>query len=246
LSKKELNIIIFENHKKNDMTDNFETISFGGESPDNYEQKCLCVLVLDVSGSMAGNPIDQLNQGLKNFQKELQNDFVAAQRIEVAIVTFGSTVDNVVQPTLSADFEMPELKTSGTTKLVDGVRMAINIAEERKKWYRATGQTYYRPWIMLITDGEPDSDQDVNGLSIEIKNKVDNKGFSFYAVGTEGYNYQKLSQICHPSTPPMELKGLAYNELFKWLSASISLVSTSAEGEQIQLPPTGGWAQIQV
>jgi len=228
------------------MSDNFESFSFGGESPDNYEQKCLCVLVLDVSGSMAGSPIDQLNQGLKDFQRELQNDFVAAQRIEVAIVTFGSTVDTVVQPKLSADFEMPTLKTSGSTKLVDGVRMAINVAEERKNWYKATGQTYYRPWVMLITDGEPDSDQDIVGLSSEIRNKVDNKGFSFYAVGVERYNHSKLAQICHPSTLPLPLKGLAFNELFKWLSASISLVSKSVEGQQVQLPPAGGWAQIQV
>jgi len=228
------------------MIDNFETFTFGGESPENYEQKCLCVLVLDVSGSMAGNTIDQLNQDLKDFQKELQNDFVAAQRIEVAIVTFGSTVDTVVQPKLSADFEMPTLKTSGSTKLVDGVRMGMNLVEERKNWYKSTGQTYYRPWIMLITDGEPDSDQDVIGLSNEIRQKVDNKGFSFYAVGVEGYNHLKLSQICHPTTPPLPLKGLAFNELFKWLSASISLVSKSVEGQQIQLPPAGGWAQIQV
>ena len=228
------------------MTDNIETSPFGGESPENYEQKCLCVLVLDVSGSMSGSPIDQLNQGLKDFQRELQNDFVAAQRIEVSIVTFGSTVDTLVLPKLSADFEMPILKTSGSTKLVDGVRMAINIAEQRKAWYKSTGQTYYRPWIMLITDGEPDSDQDVQGLSYELKNKIDNKGFSFYAVGVEGYNHSKLSQICHPSTPPLPLKGLAFSDLFKWLSASISMVSKSAEGQTIQLPPPGGWAQIQV
>lgn len=228
------------------MNDNFENFTFGGESPENYEQKCLCVLVLDVSGSMAGNPIDQLNKGLKDFQKELQNDFVAAQRIEVAIVTFNSAVATAVQPKLSADFEMPVLRASGSTKLVDGVRMGIDIVEERKNWYKSTGQTYYRPWIMLITDGEPDSDQDVAGISEEIRRKVDNKGFSFYAVGVEGYNHRKLSQICHHTTPPLPLKGLAFNELFKWLSASISLVSKSAEGQLLQLPPAGGWAQIQM
>lgn len=225
------------------MTENF---GFGVETPENYEQKCLCVLALDVSGSMAGNAIDQLNQGLLDFQKELQNDFTASQRIEVAIVTFGSTVDAIVKPTLSADFTMPKLTTSGTTKLVDGVRMAINIVEDRKKWYKSTGQAYYRPWIMLITDGEPDSDQDVNGLSNEIKTKVDDKGFLFYAVGVENYNHNKLSQICHPSTPPMPLNGLAFNDLFKWLSASIAMVSKSTEGQMLALPSPGSWTQIQI
>jgi uncharacterized protein YegL len=210
-------------------TADFEESSFGGESPENYEQKCLCVLVLDVSGSMAGNPIDQLNRGLKDFQAELQNDVVASQRIEVAIVTFGSTVDPIVPPKLSADFVMPTLSASGSTKLVDGVRTAIGIVEERKSWYKSTGQTYYRPWIMLITDGEPDSGQDVAGLASEVRSKVDKSGFMFYAVGVEGFNQEKLKQVCHPDTPPLPLKGLAFNVLFKWLSDSMGLVSKSAE-----------------
>ena len=45
------------------------TINFEGESPDNYEQKCLCLLVLDVSGSMSGDPINELNKGLQEFQE---------------------------------------------------------------------------------------------------------------------------------------------------------------------------------
>lgn len=228
------------------MTNNFEDFGFGGESPDNYEQKCLCVLVLDISGSMAGKPIEQLNQGLREFHQELQTDFVAAQRIEVAVVTFGSSVDTIVNPSLCTNFVMPTLQVSGSTRLVDGVRTAISLAEERKNWYKSTGQTYYRPWIMLITDGQPDPDQDVTGLSEEIRQKVDAKGFSFYAVGVEGYNHTKLTQICHPSTPPLPLKGLAFKELFKWLSASISMVSKSMEGQTLQLPPSGGWAQIEV
>jgi uncharacterized protein YegL len=224
---------------------NLELLSFGGESPENFEQKCLCVLALDVSGSMNGKPIEELNQGLQDFQRELQSDFVASQRIEVAIVTFNSTVQVVVPPTLSADFNMPTLTSSGTTKLVDGVRMAINMVEERKNWYKATGQTYFRPWILLITDGEPDSGQDMSGLAQEIKSKVDSKGFSFYAVGVEGYNHTKLAQICYPDAP-LKLKGLQFKELFKWLSASISLVSKSSEGQLIQLGPVNGWAQIEV
>lgn len=228
------------------MSENAEQYAFGGESPDNYEQKCLCVLVLDVSSSMHGKPIEELNQGLKNFQREVQDDFVAAQRIEVAIVAFGSRADLIQEPALTSNFEMPMLRTSGSTKLVDGVRLAINVAEERKAWYKETGQTYYRPWIMLISDGEPDKDQDVSGLAEEIETKVNNKGFLFYAVGVEGYNHEKLAQISHSNTPPLPLNGLAFTELFKWLSASIAMVSKSTEGQMLSLPSPAGWTQIEV
>lgn len=228
------------------MSENPEQYAFSGESPDNYEQKCLCVLVLDVSSSMNGKPMEELNQGLKDFQREVQEDFVAAQRIEVAVVTFGSRADLIQEPALTSNFEMPNLRTNGSTKLVDGVRLAINVAEERKEWYKSTGQTYYRPWIMLISDGKPDKDQDVTGLAEEIETKVNNKGFLFYAVGVEGYNHKKLAEISHSNTPPLPLKGLAFTELFKWLSASIAMVSKSSEGQMLSLPSPAGWAQIQV
>ena len=46
------------------------------EEPSNFEQKCLCVLVLDVSGSMSGSPINLLNEGLRRFQEELLQEIV--------------------------------------------------------------------------------------------------------------------------------------------------------------------------
>ena len=69
------------------------------EEPSNYEQKCLCVLVLDTSGSMSwpssNPPIDQLNAGLQRFQEELLKDKVTRDRLEVAIVTFDDEVNTV-------------------------------------------------------------------------------------------------------------------------------------------------------
>ena len=83
-------------------------------------------------------------------------------------------------------------------------------------------------------------------LNLEIETKVNNKGFLFYAVGVEGYNHEKLAEVSHSNTPPLPLKGLAFTELFKWLSASIAMVSKSAEGQMLSLPSPAGWAQIQV
>jgi len=43
--------------------------------------------VIDTSGSMSGDPINELNKGLQEFHQEIQNDDTTAQRLEVAIVT---------------------------------------------------------------------------------------------------------------------------------------------------------------
>lgn len=218
---------------------------FEGQSPENFEQKCLCVLVVDVSSSMAGNPINELNRGLQDFKRDIIEDYVATQRLEVGIVTFNSQVDIVQEPANIENFEMPRLQTSGSTKMVDGIRKAMQIIEERKKWYIQTGQNYFRPIIVLVTDGEPDSDQDIYSLSTEISNKLDSKSFVFYSVGVKGYNHEKLKLIC--SRPePLPLDGLKFSEFFRWLSNSIGIIAKSVEGQVLKLPSPGDWTQLEM
>jgi len=217
---------------------------FQGETPDNYEQKCLCTLVLDTSGSMAGSPITELNKGLNEFYKAVEEDLIASSRLEICIIGFGSQIKNIQQPSLISGFKMPELVVEGSTRLVDAVREAIKKTEERKQWYKETGQPYYRPLIVLITDGEPDAKQDINGLSVEIREAVNNKKFTFFGLGVQGYNHEKMEQICPPSAPPLPLSGYKFSEFFKWLSNSIGIITKSKEGESITLPPVSDWAQL--
>jgi uncharacterized protein YegL len=60
----------------------------------NPEQRTACVLLLDVSGSMSGQPIGELNAGLQTYKNALVGDALAAKRVEVAIVTFGGARPN--------------------------------------------------------------------------------------------------------------------------------------------------------
>lgn len=220
---------------------------FQGESPENYEQKCLCVLVLDVSGSMQGQAIDELNKGLQSFHKEVMLDFVASQRLEIAIVTFGSSVQCLQEPTLLAQAKIPTLHAGGTTKLVGGVQKAIEIIAQRKQWYKETGQNYYRPMIMLITDGEPDADQDLQGLVNEIGKGMASKKFSFFALGVKGFNYDKLAAICPTPTHPLVLDGYKFANFFKWLSNSIGIgiIKSAERGEKPKLLPPGDYGFLE-
>ena len=219
---------------------------FQGETPDNYEQKCLCMLVLDTSGSMAGYPIRQLNKGLQDFYKAVEEDMTAANRLEVSIITFSTAVQCIQEPSLIHNFDMPTLSAGGTTKLVDALRLSMESIETRKTWYKDTGQPYYRPLLILITDGEPDHDQDAKGVAQEIRAAIASKKFTFFGLGVKGYNHKKLAAICPPSTPPLPLAGHKFSEFFKWLSNSIGIITKSKEGENIDLPPVSGWTQMEI
>jgi uncharacterized protein YegL len=107
--------------------------------------------------------------------------------------------------------------------------------------YKAAGLQYYRPWVFLITDGEPtDTWQDA---AKRMQDEDATKGLVFFTVGVEEANMMKLAQVASPSRPPLKLKGLQFAELFLWLSQSQQRVSHSRVGDQLALPPIG-WAEV--
>lgn len=209
--------------------------NFSTESAENYEQKCLCVLVLDTSGSMSGKPISELNQGLIDFYEEIESDETTSQRLEIALISFNSTSQIVQEPALIENIAIPELKAMGCTAMVSALYDAIQLVEDRKSWYKSTGQKYYRPWIILMTDGEPTDDtNEVNNLSQKIKIDTENKRYAFLPIGVEGANMDVLKEL-QGTIPPMKLKGTRFSAFFKWLSASMGSVVKTEIGEKVDL-----------
>ena len=201
---------------------------FSGESPPNYEPKCLWVLVLDTSGSMKGS-IDEINVRLQDLKKAISDNDVAAERVEISIVEFNSKVKIKCAPKNIYDIDMPKLTVTGTTKLVDGVRRAIQVAETRKAWYKGTGQTFYRPFVILMTDGVPDGDQDIKGLKQEVDKGIDGKHFVFKAFGVRDADIDMLKKISHPNYEPIKLENCDFNLIFAWLSTSIDTLARSTD-----------------
>jgi uncharacterized protein YegL len=62
------------------------------EFANDREKRCPVILLVDTSGSMSGDPIEQLNRGLSFFKEDVLRDAQTSLSIEVAIVTFGGEV----------------------------------------------------------------------------------------------------------------------------------------------------------
>ena len=193
------------------------------EFADNPEPRCALVVLADVSGSMAGEKISVLNAGLETLAEELKKDSLASLRVEVAVVTFSNGA-SVVQDFVSArDFFAPTLRAASRTDMGAGINKGLDMIELRKQQYRKNGIDYYRPWLFLITDGEP-TDR-VEQASERLKQLHQSRGVSAFSVGVEPANMKKLREIS-PRAPLM-LKGLNFREMFLWLSTSLESVSRS-------------------
>lgn len=213
------------------------------EFAENPEPRCPCVLLLDTSGSMRGEPITALSQGLKALKDDLTKDPLAARRVELAVVTFDSEVKVLTDFVTVDQFNPPELAAQGQTFMGSAIHKALDLIQARKAKYRANGVAYYRPWVFMITDGEPQGEPDnvVQQASQRLKSDEANKRVAFFAVGVENANMARLGELVVRA--PVKLIGLNFVEMFVWLSRSMEKVAQSKTDEQVALPPPG-WGTV--
>jgi uncharacterized protein YegL len=186
---------------------------------------------------MRGSAIAALNEGLRTFKEHLLQDALALRRVEIAAIAFDSDV-RIVQDFVIADqFTPPTLTAQGLTCMGTAIHQGLDMLQTRKEQYRANGVAYYRPWMFMITDGEPQGEPDdiVEQAAQRIKEDEAQKRVAFFAVGVENANMQRLTQIAERT--PMKLRGLNFVDLFVWLSASMQAVAQSRPDEQLALPP---------
>lgn len=212
---------------------------------------CATVLALDISASMSGDKIRQLNEGITYFRDDVLSDDLARKRVEAAIVTFGSQVV-LSQAFCEMEAFNPSIFTAGgSTPMGEAILRSIELVRERKSLYRQMGTDYYRPWIFLVTDGEPTDMRRGDDMWQRVVSEVHGgeaaREFLFFGVGVEPADMETLRLICPPERPPLQLRPGRFRDMFEWLSRSQRHISASRVGEQLALPPaTGpdGWGEI--
>ena len=209
---------------------------------DNASQRTPCVLVLDGSASMAGDPIHQLNAGLLTFESQLKGNPLTALRVQVlVIVANGNAKTDVVTEWCDAiDFAPPTVRADGNTPLGAAMALALDRVEEQKAVYDAHGVSSTRPWILLISDGVP-TDPGWERVAARCRQAELDKRCVVFPIGTRDADLGALGRFS--VNPPKQLEGLHFSDLFVWLSRSMTAVSQSAPGEAVQLPATS-WASV--
>ena len=208
------------------------------------ERHVAVVILVDISGSMDGEPIAELNQGLIEFRKALEEDSLAMGRADVSIISFNSNVQTEMGFRPAAEYEAPKLTASGGTSLNGAVITGLDAIESRKAEYKVAGTDYYRPWVFLLTDGAPTDTKLEAEAKSRLRSAIENKKVVFMPMGIGANADISKLQSYYPENaktkPVLKADAKNFKEAFVWLSKSIGVVSQSdpTVSDQVNLPPT--------
>lgn len=213
-----------------------------GDLVENPTPRVPVSLCIDTSGSMMGDKIRELLEGVNLFYNAIDEDDDAHDSAEVSIVAFNSGA------ALLQDFASIEglerdisISPNGTTHLGEGVNLALDTLEKRKALYSGSGVLYYQPWLVLMTDGQPNGDKQALERAVQrVSTLVADKKLTVFPIGIGSDADMNVLARFSPGRPPLRLKGLNFKEFFEWLSKSVSKVSQSMPGGE----PLIDWGSI--
>lgn len=197
-------------------------------------------IICDASSSMA-SVISELNKAQDDLAADLREHEIARNRVDIGIIQVQSSATMIAPMLLARDLQAMPMSANGSTALGEGIHLALDRIEARQKEYKQNGVDAYVPVVFCLTDAAPTDPWE--GAAKRVHDLAAQGKLYFYGIGTSTANMNVLTQICAPSLPPLRMKDGCFNELFQFVSDSLTRISCSIPGQPVDLgspAPTPG------
>jgi len=182
-------------------------------------------LLLDTSGSMYGEPIEAVKNGVQTLISTLRSDPYALETAYISIITFNSTAQQITPLTELASFQQPTIDASGCTVLGGALSLLAQKVDSEVTKTTAEQKGDWRPLVFIMTDGAPTDDLN-KGLADFKQRKF---GMVVACAAGQGASTDTLKQITENVVQLDTADSATIKAFFKWVSASISTSSKSIE-----------------
>ncbi|MET0572494.1 MAG: VWA domain-containing protein [Pedobacter agri] len=196
-------------------------------------------LLLDTSGSMSGEPIEAVKNGVQVMISSLRQNPQAIETAFLSVITFDSAAQQIIPLTDLASFQMVDLRATGVTALGEALKLVSNRMENEVAKTTTEQKGDWKPLVFIMTDGIPTDDW-LPGLAEFKKQKV---AFTVACAAGSGADTTVLKQITENVVSLDTADSASIGKFFQWVTASIGVTSTKVEdaGKEIsllkELPP---------
>lgn len=192
-------------------------------------------LVLDTSGSMSGEPIEAVKNGVQTLVSSLRQDPYALETAYLSVITFDSTAKQLVPLTELAAFQTPSISATGSTAMGAGLSLLAKRIEAEVSKTTPTEKGDWKPLVFLMTDGGP-TDNWQSGLSDLKKVKT---GIIVACAAGPGADTTVLKQVTEVVVQLDTADSATIRAFFKWVSSSVSVGSQKVDSGQKEVTGLG-------
>ncbi len=183
-------------------------------------------ILVDRSGSMDGEAMIAVNQGLQLLKSDLDNEPRAVQTVWVSVISFGDQF-RVDVPLTELSFFYPPTFTAGGSTPLGGALQLLNDAIDRDVTGPSSGQSHtgdYKPLVFIFTDGDPTDEW--RGPARALKSRTVAKTANIIAVGCgPNVNTANLKEITESVLFMEHVTAGNFQALLAWMSMSIKTAS---------------------
>lgn len=196
-------------------------------------------LLLDTSGSMTGEPIEAVKNGVQMMVHSLRQNPQAIETAFVSIITFDSEAKQLIPLTDLASFQTVDLKAAGTTALGAALSLLADKLENEVTKTTLEQKGDWKPIVFIMTDGVPTDDWQAGFQKL----KAVKKGLIVGCAAGNNADDKVLKEIADQVVRLSNTDADSIGKFFQWVSASIATTSTKIEETGIdltkkdQLPP---------
>lgn len=197
--------------------------------------------LIDVSESMAGEPIKQVENGMRQIIQELRTDPYALETAFVSIIAFAGKVTSLSPLTELYKFYPPIFPIGGGTSLGAALNFLMDDIDKNVVKTTTEAKGDWKPIIFLFTDGTPTDDP---STAIARWNQKYSRKANLVAISIgNNVNTQLLGQFSENVMRLNETDETSFKAFFKWVTASIKATSVSVSDmgdDTLALAPTTG------
>ena len=182
-------------------------------------------LLLDTSGSMHGEPIEAVRNGMQTLLSALRQDPHALESAWLSVITFAETARQVTPLTELVQFQLPELKASGTTSMGAALKLLAERATAEVAKTSADQKGDWKPIVFMMTDGEATDDL-ADGIQALKAARI---GTIVACAAGPNANVAQLQRITESVVRLDTADSNTIRAFFKWVSASIATTSQKVD-----------------
>ena len=195
-------------------------------------------ILLDTSGSMRGEPIHAVDNGMKVLLSTLRQDPHALDTVHLCIITFDLDVKVFQEMTPLDQFPPVNLATpeSGPTFLGEALRVVAEKAKAEVRTGGEDGKGDWAPLLFVMTDGKP-SDTMVFNEQVDVIRQAGFASIVGCGAGPQA-DLSALKRFCTNVAMLDTLDGAGFEQFFQWVSDVIAVGGRSqGAGTNTDLPP---------